>query len=67
MLKTTRSSNKPAFGKNNGSRSASCRNNDKKPAFKKNKGSNEFDVFGGDGIDYTKKSRKLKGQTLSKS
>ena len=64
MLKTT---NEPAPSKNDGSRSASNRNDDSKSVFKRHDGNGEFDRFGGDGVEYAKKSGKSKGQKTSKS
>ena len=68
MLKTTGSPDEPAPSKNNGSKSASNRNNNSRPVFKRNNGNNKINEFGiGDGVKYAKKSRKSKGQKLSKS
>ena len=75
ILKMTRSSDKPAPSKNNGSRSASNKNNNSKPAFGKNNGNNEINKFGVDrnGVEHTKKSEKLsksgklKSKKMSKS
>ena len=46
MLKTTRSLDKPAFSKNNGSKSASNRNNDSRSASGRNNNNSEVDRFG---------------------
>ena len=69
MLKTTKLPNEPTSSKNNGSKLASSKNNNNKPTFEKNNGDNVVNKFGdsGDGIKYTKKSGKLKGQKLTKS
>ena len=63
MLKTT---NEPAPSRNNGSRSVSSKNNDSKPASTRNDGNSEVDGFGGDDMEYAKKSRKLKGHKSAK-
>ena len=67
---------KPAFGRNNGSRpaysrnnnskSASNKNNSNKPASRENDGNTKIDEFGGDGMEYTKKSEKSKKLSKSK-
>ena len=57
MLKITELSDKPAPGKNNGSRPGSERNN----------GVGKVDEFGNDGVEYAKKSGKLKDQKSAKS
>ena len=67
MLKMTRSADKPAFSKNDGSRSASSWNNDSKPASGKNDGNDEFSRFGSNGIKHAKKSGKSKSEKLAKS
>ena len=57
----TESPNKPAFKKNNSSKSASSKNNDSRPASGKNDNDNivnKFDVYK-NGIKYAKKSKKL--------
>ena len=64
MLKMT---NEPAPSRNNGSGSASNRNNDSRPAFWRNDGNGEVDGFGGNSVEHAKKSRKLKGQKTFKS
>ena len=64
MLKTT---NKPAPNKNDGSKSASSRNNDSRPVSGKNDGNSEVDGFDGDDMEHAKKSEKSKGQKLAKS
>ena len=57
MLKTTRSPNKPAPNRNNGSRSASSKNNNNRPTFGKNNSNDEVDGFGIDrnGMEHAKK------------
>ena len=60
MLKTIGSSDKPAPSKNNNSRSTSGRNDNSKPVSRRNDSNGEFDGFAGDGVEYTRKSRKLK-------
>ena len=67
MLKMTRSPEKPASSRNDGSRSASSRNNDSRPASGRNDGNDKVDRFGGDGVEHAKKSGKLKEQKTSKS
>ena len=69
MLKTTRSPDKPASNRNNGSRSASNRNNNSRPASRKNNGNSEVDRFGvsGNSMEHTKKSKKLFKSKKSKS
>ena len=57
MLKTTRSPDEPAPGRNDGIRLVSGKNN----------GNGEIDKFGDDGVEHAKKSRKLKSQKLAKS
>ena len=53
----TRSSDKPAPGKNNGSKLASNRNNNSKLVFRKNNGDGKADRFGVSkiGVKYIKK------------
>ena len=51
MLKTTGSPDKPAPSMNNGNKLASGRND----------GNGKVDRFSGDGVEYAKKSEKLKG------
>ena len=63
MLKTT---NKPAPSRNDGSKSASNRNNNSRPASGRNDGNSKVDGFS-DSMEHAKKSRKLKGQKMSKS
>ena len=67
MLKTTKSPDKPALSKNNGSRSASSRNNNSKPLFERNTGNGKVNGYGvsDDGIEYAKKSEKSKGKKLA--
>ena len=69
MLKTTRSPDKPAPSRNDGSRSASSRNDDSKPASGRNDGDGEVDGFGigGNGVEHAKKSGKSKSEKTSKS
>ena len=70
MLKMTELPDKPAFSINDGSRSASNKNNNNRLVFGKNDGNGEFDGFGisRNGMKHTKKSRKLsKSKNLSKS
>ena len=61
MLKTIRSPNEPTFSRNDGS----------KPAFGRNDGNSEVDRFGGNDVEYARKSKKSKklskSQKLSKS
>ena len=59
MLKKTRLPNKPAFGKNNGS----------KLAFRKNNGNSKDDKFNisNNGIKYTKKSKNHQNQENQKA
>ena len=57
MIKTMRLTDKLALSNNNDSR----------PVFGKINGNNEVDEFGGDGVEYAKKSGKSKGQNLAKS
>ena len=67
MLKTTISSDKLAFNKNNGSMPASNWNNSSKLTFRRNNGSNEIEFGdGGDDkdVEYTKKLRKSKAYFL---
>ena len=64
MLKTT---NEPAASKNNGSKSVSSRNNNSRPASRRNDGNGKIDGFGGNGVEYAKKSGKSKSQKLAKS
>ena len=66
MLKTTGLPDKPAPRKNNGSKTASSRNNDSKPVSGRNNSNGEVDGFDGDGVEYAKKSGKLKGQKPAK-
>ena len=69
ILKITRSSNKAAPSKNNGSKSASNRKNNSKPVFEKNNSNSEVDRFdiSRNGIKQAKKSRKLSKSKKSKS
>ena len=69
MLKTTKSSDKPASNRNNGSRSAFSRNDNSRPASRRNNGDGEVDGFGvsGDGVEHAKKSGKSKSKKMSKS
>ena len=60
MLKTTRSSDKPAPNKNYYSKSAFSRNDNSRPAFGKNDSNNEVDRVGGNGVKHAKKSGKSK-------
>ena len=64
MLKTT---NKPASSRNDGSGSASSKNDDNRPASRRKYGDGEVDGFGSDNVEYAKKSGKSKGQKTSKS
>ena len=57
-----KSPDKPAPSRNNGSKSAFSMINDKKPAFGRNNGNNEVDGFGGDNMEYAKKSGKSKSK-----
>ena len=68
MLKTTRSPDKPAPSKNNGSKSASSRNNNNKLAFERNNGNGEVDGFGvsRNGMEHVKKSKKSKSEKTFK-
>ena len=58
MLKTTRLSDKPVFGKNNSNKSV----------FNKNNGNNKVDKFGinNNNMEYTKKLEKSKSKKLFK-
>ena len=67
MLKITGLPNKPALSKNNGSKLVFSRNNNSKSVFRKNNGNSEVDKFGGNVMEYAKKSGKSKGQKLAKS
>ena len=69
MLKTTGLLDELALSKNNGSKSASSKNNNIKPAFKKNNSNGEVNKFGvgKNGVEHTKKSRKLSKSGKSKS
>ena len=67
MLKTTRSLDKQALSRNDGIRSAFSNNNNSRPASERNDSNGEFDKFGGDGVKYIKKSRKLKSWKLANS
>ena len=69
MLKITRLPDKPALGKKNGSRLVSNKNNDSKQTFGKNNSNNKVDRFGvgKNGMEHTKKSRKLSKSGNSKS
>ena len=58
MLKTI---NELASNRNDGSGSASSRNNNSRPASEKNDGDGEVDGFGNDGVEHAKKSEKSKG------
>ena len=60
MLKTTESPNKPVLSRNNGSRSASSKNDNNKLAFRKNNGDGEVDGVGvgKNGVEHAKKSEK---------
>ena len=64
MLNTT---SKPAPSRNDGSWSASSSNDDSRPVSGRNDGNSEVDRFGGDGVEYAKKSGNSKGQKLAKS
>ena len=67
MLKTTRSPDKPAPSRNDGSRSVSSKNNDSKPASGRNNANGRVDKFGSNSVKHAKKSGKLKSQNLAKS
>ena len=69
MLKTTGSSNKPAFNGNNGSKLTSSKNNDSMPASKRNNSNGEVDEFSvsRNNVEHTKKSGKLFQSGKSKS
>ena len=69
MLKITRSPDKPASSRNNGSRLASNKNNNNRPVSKRNNGNSKVDRFGisKNSIEYTKKSGKLFKLRKSKS
>ena len=62
-----RSSDKLDPGRNNSSKSAFSKNYNNRLAFRKNNGNSEVDRFGSNDIKHVKKSRKSKGQNLSKS
>ena len=65
MLKIIRSSDKLVFSKNNSNSIASGKNDDSKSVFERNNDNGEV-RFGGDSVEYTKKSEKLKNQELFK-
>ena len=69
MLKITRLFDKPVSSKNNSSRLASSKNNNSKPLSRKNNNNNKVNGFniGGNGVEYTKKSRKLSKSEKLKS
>ena len=70
MLKTTRSPDKPAPSKNDGSKSASNRNDNSKPVSKKNNNDDEVNRFGigRNDMEHAKKLKKLsKSENLFKS
>ena len=75
MLKTIRSSDKPATSKNDGSKSASSKNNNNRPASGRNNGNSKVDRFGvgKNGVEHIKnlgklfKSGKSKSEKTSKS
>ena len=60
-------SNKPAFDKNNSSKSNSGKNNNNRPIYRMNDGNGDIDRFGSNNVEHTKKSRKSKCQNLLKS
>ena len=64
MLKTTKLPDKPAFSRNDGSRSTFNKNNNSRRISRKNNGNNEVDRFGDE--KHAKKSGKLKGQKSAK-
>ena len=68
MLKMTGLCDKPAPGKNNGSKSAFNKINNKKPVFRRNDANSDIDRLSvsNDGVKYAKKSGKLKSQKLAK-
>ena len=61
MLKTTGSPDKPAPSRNNGSRSASSKNDDSKPVSGRNNGNGEVDRVGvgRNSVEHAKKSEKM--------
>ena len=75
MLKITKSPDKPASSRNDGSRWASSRNDNSRSAPGRNNGNGEVNGFGvgRNGMEHAKKSgklfksRKLKGEKTSKS
>ena len=69
MLKTTGSSDKPAFNRRNGSKSVSSRNNNSRLAFRSNNSNSKVDGYGvnGNGMEYAKKSGKLSKSRKLKS
>ena len=68
-MKTTELLDKPAFNKNNGSKSASNRNNNSRLASKRNNGNGEVNEFGvsKNGAEHAKKSEKLSNSRKSNS
>lgn len=62
----TKSFNKPAFSKNNGSKRASSRNDNIRPTFGKNDNNGKIDRFSSDGIKNVKKLKKSKKLAKSK-
>ena len=67
LISTLITTNKPALSRNNGSGSASSKNDNNKPAFKRNDGDSKVDRFGSNGMEHAKKSGKSKSQKTSKS
>ena len=69
MLKTTRSADKPAPKKTDGSKSASSKNNNSRSVFGRNNGDGKVDGFdvSENSIKHAKKSRKSKSKKTFKS
>ena len=63
----TGSPDEPAPSKNNDNKLAFSKNDNSRPASEKNNGNDKIDRFGGDGMEYSKKSGKSKSQKLAKS
>ena len=58
---------KLASNRNDDNKPASSRNNDSKPASGKNNGNGEVNRFDGNGVEHTRKSRKLKKSFKSRN
>ena len=66
MMKTTRSSDKSAPSRNNGSRSVSNENDDSKKSSCRKDSNDKADRFSHDDIEHAQKLGKLKDKNLSK-